>query len=203
MKNRQVLTTSRAAQIYEVMLGYRREYCADTHFFKMSDFWEWLCGGDGQWSIKTYRAIATEDYKPKAGVVAFGHNITLTADERLFENARRGDKLSNVILAHELSHLALNHHKGSFVTKHFQLSTGSTGMFSILPPTLEEQEADYAAVFFQCGVALMDPRLSPRDLANRAFSDETLIKNAQRFVRLEVFQRELNRLKPTFPRVIL
>ena len=203
MKNIQILTTARAAHICEIMFEYRREYCADNHFFKMTDFWEWLCGEQGSWSIKSYRSKSSDDYKPKASVIAFGHNVTLTADERLFANARRGDNLSNLILAHELAHLALGHHKRSAITKHFQLTVGSNGVASVRPLILEEQEADYAAVFFQCGPALMDIRWTPIELANRAYSDPVLIKNAQRFVRLDVFQRELSRQKPTFPRVIL
>ncbi|PZQ99719.1 MAG: hypothetical protein DI533_03450 [Cereibacter sphaeroides] len=202
MKNRPVLTTSRAVRIFEEMIDCRRDYCADNQFFRMSDVWAYLCDEDGRWSINTFRSEETEDFKRRAGVIAFGDRVTLTADERLMENAAQGCKLSNFILAHELGHVALGHHAKSATTKNFQLFAGPNGM-SNLPPTLEELEANYAAVFFQCGVALLDIRWDPIRLAHRAFSDVNYVRKAQSIVRLEVFQRELRLHKPTYPRVVL
>ena len=140
------LTTSRAVDIFEEMVSCRRDYCADNEFFRMPDVWEYLCDEEGRWTIKTFRSKETEDFKRKAGVVAFADRVTLTVDEKLLAAAKQGCKLSNFILAHELGHVALDHHARSLVTKHFQLFAGPSGM-SNLPPTLEELEANYAGVF--------------------------------------------------------
>ena len=202
MKVIQNLATARIVFIFEEMVSCRRDYCADNQFFRMNDVWKYLCDESGRWSIKTYRSNETEDFKRKAGLIAFADRATLVADEKLMANAKLGCKLSNYILAHELGHMALGHHATSAVIKHFQLFSGPSGM-SNLPPTLEELEANYAAVFFQCGFALLNPKLNPIHLANRAFSDVYSVKKAQILVQLEVFQQLLNRPKRIFPRVIL
>jgi hypothetical protein len=202
MTSRPVITTSRAVHIFEEMISARREYCADQDFIRMDKVWEDLCDEGSAWSIKTYKSKETEDFKRKAGLIVFGDRAILSVDEKLMENAKRGCKLSNFILAHELGHIALDHHKNSKVVKHFQLFAGPNGM-SNLPPTIEELEANYAAVFFQCGVTLLNPKWDPVQLAHRAFTDVYSVKNAQRLVQLDVFRRELNRPKPTFERVVL
>jgi hypothetical protein len=86
--------------------------------------------------------------------------------------------------------------------KNFQLFSGPNGMSNI-PPTQEELEANYAAVFFQCGVGLQDARWSATRLADRATSDVEYVKKAQARDRLDVFQRELNRPRPKRERVVL
>ena len=202
MKRGEFLTTSRAVIIFEQMISCRRAFCADNDFFRMTDFWEDLCDEDGRWTIKTYRSSETDDSKRKAGVIAFGDRVTLSVDKKLTENAKQGCKLSNFILAHEIGHVALGHHARSAFTKNFQLMAGTRGM-SISPPSLEEMEADFAGVFLQCGIALSDPNWASVALANRAFTDISYVKKLQRIVQLDVFQRHLNRPRPTFPRVIL
>ncbi|MDF1855430.1 hypothetical protein [Pseudooceanicola sp.] len=202
MKKRLQITTRRTAKIFEQMLAIRRVAYADDEFFRMDEFWEDLCADSDKWSIKRYRSDTVEDYKRKAGVIAFEDRVTLIADERLMENARRGCPFSNFILAHEAGHLGLDHHAKSGVIKNFQLFAGPNGM-SNLPPTVEELEANYAAVFLQCGVALIDKRWEPMQLARRAYCEVRSVKKAQRLVQLEVFQRELNRPKPKSQRVIL
>jgi hypothetical protein len=185
------------------MLGYRREYSADTEFFKMTDFWDWLCTGSGHWSINLFRSNLGEDYAKKAGVVAFDHRVTLTADEELWDRAAQGCRLANFILAHEIGHLALDHHAKNAVTKNFQLFPGPRGM-SNTPPTLEEMEANLAAVFLLCGEALENVRWDALDLAKRAYCDVEYVKKGQRFVRLDVFQRELRKqTKSRYHRVVL
>jgi hypothetical protein len=202
MKNDQILTTSRMVGIFNEIISCRRMYCADNNFFRMPDFWEDLCDDEGNWTINTYRSNETEDWKRKAGVIAFGDRVTLTTDEKLIARAKQGCGFSNFILAHEMGHVALGHHAKGAVTKHFQLFAGPSGLSNI-PRTLEEREANYAAVFLQCGVAVLDPRWNPRQLANRAFSDESSIKKVQAMVHLDVFLRELNRPKPWRARVVL
>ena len=195
-----VISVARAASIFEEMLSVRRFFCpADHDFFKMSDFWEDLCDEQGNWSVKTYKSKESNDLSRKAGVSAFAGRVTLTLDERLLENARSGCNFSNYVLAHEVGHVALQHFDAR--TKNFELS-GPDGTWN-LPASLEELEANLAAVFLQCGVALLDPRWGPLELANRAFSDENYVRKAQKYVRLEAFQGLLTRPKPKFDRVVL
>jgi hypothetical protein len=150
----------------------------------------------------TYRSGLGEDYKRRAGIVVFGDQVTLNVDERLLENAKKGCKLSNFILAHEIGHLALDHHARSAKVMNFQLFAGPNGL-SNLPPTIEELEANFAAVFFQCGSALADSHWEPLQLAHKAFTEVGYVKKAQRYVQLEVFQRELWRPKKNKMRVVL
>jgi len=127
----------------------------------------------------------------------------MTVDGRLVESARLGAKLSNFILAHEIGHLALDHHKENKVVRHFQLFTDASGMKANLSPTLEELEANYAAVFFQCGVTLLESKWEPERLADRAKTDLYYVKLAQRIVQLDVFKNELARISKRSERVIL
>ncbi|WP_426033470.1 hypothetical protein [Cypionkella sp. TWP1-2-1b2] len=202
MTKRPFLTTARSVAIFDEMISCRREYCADTDFFRMTDFWEDQCDDEGRWQINKYRSDETEDFKRKAGVIAFDYRVTLSVDEKLMANAKRGCMLSNFILAHEMGHVALGHHLRSATTKNFQLFDGPRGMCN-LPPTLEELEANYAGTFLQCGVALFDSKWSPLDLARRAFTNVEYVRKSQRIVGLEVFQRELVRPKPNLISIVL
>ncbi|MFC3180113.1 ImmA/IrrE family metallo-endopeptidase [Cypionkella sinensis] len=168
----------------------------------MPDVWEELCDGE-RWTIKRYPANQIEAYKRKAGVIAFGEKVTLTVDNGLLEKASEGCKFSNFILAHELGHVALDHHARNLVTKNFQLFSGPNGMMANIPPTLEELEANYAAVFFQCGILLEDILWSASRLAERACSDLLYVTKAQAIVRLEVFQRALHKPSASRGRVVL
>ncbi|NVO56447.1 hypothetical protein HW561_11675 [Rhodobacteraceae bacterium B1Z28] len=201
---KQSLTTPEAVSLFREMIGYRRHYCEDTEFFRMTDFWNWLADGDGdgEVKIKTYRTENEEDYKRKAGVVAFGERATLVVDEKLLENADTGCKLSNYMLAHEFAHLALDHHAQGAVVKNFKLYSTASGNANV-PPTKEEYEANLAAVFFQCGIALLDPKLDALSLAHRANSDVSYVKKAVRMCRLEVFRDELKRQSYGIERVVL
>lgn len=202
MKSRPLLSATRAAEIWTETLSVRRQLYTDSDFFKMPEVLDELFNASNHWVIKTYRTDETEDFKRKAGIVVLGDWVTLTADERLIERAKHGCKLSNFILAHEFGHLILNHHANSAITKNFQLFAGPNGMTNS-PPTQEELEANYAGVFFQCGIALFESRRSALELARRAFSDVDYVKKAQAIVRLDAFQRELSRPKPKYERVIL
>lgn len=199
---KQSLTTPEAVSLFREMIGYRRIYCEDTKFFRMTDVWNWLADSEGEVKIKTYRTENAEDYKRKAGVVAFGKRSTLVVDKKLLENADDGCKLSNFMLAHEFAHLALDHHAQGAVVKNFQLFATASGSANI-PPTKEEYEANLAAVFFQCGVALLNPTLDPLTLAHRAHSDVTEVKKATRMCRLDVFRDELKRQTYGVKRVVL
>jgi hypothetical protein len=154
-RNRPTLSTSRGAGIFEEMIGYRRNFCADTEFFLMPEIWEDLCDEEGRWTIKLYHTPDGDRYRPKAGIVSFDDRVILSVDERLMAEAKRGCNLSNFILAHEFAHLALGHHDRSATTKNFRLKERSTGPANV-PPTDEELETDFAAVCFQCGVSLLE-----------------------------------------------
>jgi hypothetical protein len=186
------------------MIACRRLFCADSHFFRMPDFLEWFCEGSQHRKVKTYRSDPNEDFPRKAGIIAVGDWFTLTADERLIASAKQGCRLCNFVIAHELGgHFALDHHASSAVTKNFELRNGRAGR-SIIPPTLEELEANFAGVFFQCGTALADPRWNTLQLADRACTDANYVRKAQEMVQLEVFQRALNtRRKQALQRVVL
>lgn len=107
----------------------------------------------------------------------------------------------NFILAHELAHVALDHHRDQGPTHHFHLTEGKYGLSNI-QKSLKEKEANLGAVFLQCGVRLMDDTLSSFDLAKRAFSDNNEVARAQKYVRLDPFQRILNRPRKSYPRVV-
>ena len=203
MKTAPTVSTARMAEIYGEMVQFRREYCDDSHFFRMTEFWTWVCGDGGNWRIKLFRSHLGENYERKASVVSFADSAILTVDEELWARAKGACRFANFVLAHELSHLALDHHAKRLVVKHFQLFDSSNGYKSNIPPTVEELEANFAAVFFQCGVTLQDHRWTTIALAKRAFSDVEYVRKAQTFVRMEVFQRELSKPKPRAKRVIL
>jgi hypothetical protein len=204
MKRRPHLTTTRAAEIYAEMISCRRLYCEDDKFFKATDFWRASCDESETWKIKTFRRREQDSYKLKAAVIAISEldRVTLTVDEELWANAERGQWMANFVLAHELGHIALDHHARGMVTKNFQIFPSPKGMSNI-PPTLEEEEANYAAMFLQCGVALTNPRWEPLELARRAFSDPSYVEKGQMAVRLDVFQNALRRLKRGYKRVVL
>tara|TARA_Y100000815_G_scaffold20470_1_gene17498 strand:- start:157 stop:738 length:582 start_codon:yes stop_codon:yes gene_type:complete len=186
-------------EIYREVIWVRRELYSDGDFFKVPDAWEKICEGNNKWRTQTYRTEKVEDYKRKAGIVVLDDFVTLSVDDRLMENARKGCKLSNYILAHEIGHLVLDHHAQNAVIKNFQLFSGPNGM-SNMPPTKEEMEANIAAVFFQCGVALEDSALEALPLAHRACTDVGYVKRAQRIVQLDVFQKELWRQDSCYKR---
>lgn len=202
MRRRPVLSTTRTAQVFREMVSLRRDYRQDGTFFRMSEFWEDLCENSDEWTIKPYKSGETEDFKRKAGVVALGDRVTLTVDSKLMDKAKSGCALSNFILAHEVGHLGLDHFARSSMTKNFQLFSGPSGAVNA-PPTLEELEANYAAVFFQCGPSLLDKNLDGLQLARQAFSDVYYVRKLQRLVQLDAFKNELYRQQRVSERIVL
>ena len=196
-----ILTTKRAVAIYEEMISCRRDFSEDDEFFKMTDVWEYLCGDSDEWKIKFFHQRPSQALRPQAAVSEFDHRVRLMVEVGLWSNAQRGDKLSNFVLAHEAGHLQLRHNSRTAV-RHFLMVSGEKGN-SVVPQDYFELEANFAAVVFQCGVALLDPKISASDLARRAFSDVAQVKMVQAMVRTEVFLRELNRPRPTYERVVL
>ena len=196
------LSTSVILETYVEMISYRRTYCDDSEYFKASQFWTDMCSDIDTWKIKKYSGNESEDWLRKAGVITLREHVTLSTDRQLFENAEKGCKLSNFILAHEFAHVALGHHDRNLVTKHFQLFAGSNGMSNI-PPTVEEYQANLGAVFFQCGVALEDERLTTLDLAHRSFSDVSYVRRAQKLVQLSLFKQKLFERRSNVKRVVL
>ncbi|MEM9582061.1 MAG: M48 family metalloprotease [Pseudomonadota bacterium] len=168
----------------------------------MPQAWEAICEGNPDWKTRVYKTRSVEDYQRRAGVITFDDRVTLSVDEKLLTNAERGCKLSNFILAHEVGHLALDHHAEQAVIKNFQLFSGSTGLANI-PPTLEEYEANFAAIVFQCGAALLQEGISALDLANRAYSDVRWVKKVQLMVQSEAFKKELQKPNESLGRVVL
>lgn len=201
-KKRPTISASRLAEIFREMVEARREFCGDVEFFKAVDVWEWLAEGGHGTKISTYKPDITKELKLRAGVVVFEDQVTLVADERLLFEAKKGCKQANFVLAHELGHLGLNHHLRGTVVKNFQLFSRANDIANT-PPTMEELEANYAAVFFQCGVALLDERFDTIHLAHRAFTDVYTLKKVRDLVRLDSFKRELFRPRKVVERVVL
>jgi hypothetical protein len=193
------LTTARAALVFQRSMDARYAYCQykeldNGHFFKMTDYWEWLCGVGPEWQIKKYRSGSGQTALRKAHVSAHNHNVRMSVEEAFWDRASQGGWFENFVLGHEAGHLIAGHLDSSAATKNFQLTTSSGNNFNI-PATLEELEANYASAFLQCGNALFDESLSAVELSRRALSDPTSVSKAQRVVRLEVFGRELARQK--------
>lgn len=196
------ITTQRFAEIFGEMVSSRRLFAEDWEFFKMTRVLELLFEEDegNEWKLKTFRSL---DAEPRGAVVALDGKVTLTVDERLLERAEKGQTLANFILAHEIAgHIGLDHHATGALTKHFKLIDGPKGKSNI-PKNVEELEADYAGVIFQCGVALMDSTMDPVRLAHLAYSDVSTVKLVQKLVQLEVFKAELARQTKPRERVVL
>lgn len=182
--------TSRAVEVYKALIWRRRIHCKDREFFLAIDYWDKWFGPD---KIRTYRSTDEEIGRP--GVVAFAGKVCMTADERRIELARGGCPFSNSLVAHEISHLHLNHHRYSTRVTNFTLAKGSYGN-AIIPKNQKEKEADLGSTVLLCGVLLADPSLRTRDLARHARADVGLVERAQRMVQLEAFQKELHRPNP-------
>ena len=132
----------------------------------------------------------------------FEDSVTLIADDELWENAKRGLGFDNFLIAHELGHLILDHHATCAGLKYFQLTKTSAGMSRVVS-SVEEREADLAAVFFQCGSALLEATRDDITLARLSYSDVGQIMKARRLVQLDVFHHELRRPRKKVTRVIL
>lgn len=189
--------TSRAVEVYKALVWRRRIHCKDGEGFLAIDYWDKWFGPD---KIRTYRSTDEEIGRP--GVVAFAGNVCMTADERRIRLARDGCAFSNSLIAHEISHAYLNHHRYSTQVANFTLAKGSYGN-AIIPKTQKEKEADFGSTVLLCGVLLADPKLRANDLSRLAHADFGLVLRAQRMVQLEVFQKELHRPNPNLDLRIL
>jgi len=198
------ISVRNTARIFREMVSLRRYYCADSDFFRMDEFWEWLADTDDSIGIRLSNAPVTgqEKSKVKAGVVAVGEKSTLVAPRDMFQKAKAGSLLHNFVLAHEFGHLALEHHASRTKIINYQLDS-SDGQLANIPPNLLELEANYAAVFFQCGVELFNTSISELELAKRASSDPFYVGKAKAICRLEAFQNELRFLQNRYERVVL
>lgn len=194
MKRAPFLSTTRIVEIFKEMVDIRRQFCADHDFVKMPTVWEDLMDEQGNWAIRRYHSRPGGDYLRRAAVMQLGDKMRLTVDNQLWENAKRGKKLDNHVLAHELAHLTLGHPSRGGVATNFALDDDGT-LIRLSPPNKTELEADLGAVFFQCGVALMDDRRDFKELADRAFSEISYVKKAMQYVRLDAFRWELKRQK--------
>lgn len=202
MKTRPKISVQRAAQVFKEALLCRRDFCRDDQFFKMPDFWDHLCGESETWKVKLVVSDPMGEYQRRAGVVAFGELVTLVVDKELMRLAFGGRGFANFLLAHEVGHLMLGHHDSAKVIKNFKVVDTETGM-SVRPPTDEELETNYAAVFLQCGAKLFDKSFSALELARRSYSDTSMVKKAQSLVRLPEFNMELQRSSSPKQRVII
>jgi hypothetical protein len=203
MNKNPTLSVARAAEIFEEALSARRSYTdgSDNEFFKASDVWKYLADGVTGWKINLTKPTDGADFSRRAGVVSVGDLVTLTVPQEIWAGAERGNGFCNHVLAHELGHLVCGH--SAMSTRRFNnLAPGRFGL-RIAPPNVQELEADYAGVFFQCGVELLNRQLDAGFLARKAFADPSYVRKAQMAVRLDRFQQLLNRPKPVRERVVL
>ena len=75
-----------------------------------------------------------------------------------------------------------------------EAANGETDRANI-PPTDEELEANFAATFFQCGIALLDQNADALRLAHRAFTDVNYVRKALKMCRSPEFLEEFARLE--------
>ena len=197
------LTASRVVQVWNEMVSCRRDYCADEDFFRMTDVWSYLTESSDTWRIKLFSSNLGDDYRRKAAVMSFGDRVTLTVDREVWNRAEKGGLFAGFMLSHELGHVALGHHARSASTKNFKLAMSESGMHSIIPPNVEELEANLAAVIFQCGPALLDPSRDIVDLAKRAHTDIGYAKKVRKLLLTTEVQRELNKPKLLVQRITL
>jgi hypothetical protein len=195
-----ILTTRETVRIFEDMVSCRRALYADNEFQKMTDVWKELCQDSEEWKIKLYQRGKKDLDRPQAAVAVLGQHVRLTVSAELWADAESGDGVSNFILAHELGHVGEGHNS-RFATRHFHMASTANG-HAIIPKSYYEKVADFAAVAFQCGVALLDASLSAADLARLAFSDLEQVQNAQRMVQSTVFCRELARPRAAVKREV-
>lgn len=200
-KNKPSIRTDRAVKVFNEMLGLRRIYCQDTNFFKSIEVWDWIADSDAKIRIKEFDGDRSGNEK-KAGVVAFDDRFTLIAPSALLSNARNGCKFSNFTLAHEFSHIALDHHAKGAVVKNFQLYSSQSGLANI-PPNDEELEANYAATMFLCGIALLAPNVDPVRLADRACCDVYYTKKTIKLCQTSVFREAFKESRKGIKRVVL
>jgi hypothetical protein len=173
--------------------------CRDSEYFPdITSLIEDLFSGESGWKIRFYDSKPEDDYDPKAAVIAGFDRYTLIVDRELWNRAKAGEWFANFVLAHELGHIEMNHHKFRSVIKHYRLVSNATGMANI-PPTLEEYEANLWAVFFQCGKQLENPKWDPVELARAARTEVTYVKRAQGYFKVPLFRRRVLELRSKNP----
>ncbi|MEO0669203.1 MAG: hypothetical protein AAFZ99_14925 [Pseudomonadota bacterium] len=185
----------KAAGLYRNTVSFRRAYVPDGKFFKASDFWRDAAADIPEVRIKLHdRSIL------KASTNALDELTVLVAPKQLFDNADRGCKICNFILAHEAGHISEEHHSENAVSKYFQLFATETEVANI-PPTIEELETNYAATFFLCGPAIFDLRRDALRLADVAYCDVYYIKKVRKLLEQQEFWEEMQKLNST-PRAV-
>ena len=195
------IKTSDAVKLFREMLSLRNDFAEPDASVSMTDVWLELADDRYQKTdeyrtkIKLYSGSDTDD--TKAGVVVFGNLLTLVVTKHFWELARKNSVLQNFLLAHEFAHVACDHHSNGAGMKHFRL-TSKNGVKANIPPTWEEFEANLAAVFFQCGVALFEKETTPFELASRHRTDFRYAKRIQKLCQSDVFQAEYD--KQTAPK---
>lgn len=180
------ISTDRAVAIYLDALSCREHGNAHNIPRLIED----LFSGSSGWKITFYGSEQSDEYEPKAAVIAGFGRYTLVVDRTLWARAKNGDIFANFVLAHELGHISLRHHDHGSIRKHYRLSATESGLANI-PPTVEELEANLWAVFFQCGELLENPTLEAVQLAKASRTDVGYVKRAQRYVNVGSFKRLL------------
>ncbi len=207
---------ARAVEIYLEMVGIRSLFRGDHEPIKMNELWNHASGSNANdiekselplnIRVQEHKFSQNADAWRKATVMALDRFVTLLVDPSLMSEAGKGRgpdaKLANFVLAHEFSHLALDHFAQSASGKNFKLTKRSNG-YANLAPTAEELEANMAAVFLLCGPMLATWEGSAKELADRACCDVYSVEKFLRMVRTAAFKEELDRRQSTNERVVL
>ncbi len=202
-----ILSVERAVEIFSEAISVRRYRYEDGEFFLMGDFLREQSEDLGDYDpypfrVKTFKTDPKLDFRKKVGVLAFEDSIVFSMDQRFLDKANAGNGLYNTIIAHEIGHLMLRHHEKHAKILNFKMEKLPSG-YSILPQNELELEANYAAVFFQCGISLLDDSLTPQRLAKMAHAERSYVEKAYNMVRLPEFKKRLNAPKKQHPRVTL
>lgn len=190
------LNTPDTVRLFCEMSDLRSHYANADEAVPMTEVWKDLASPDfknaDEFDTNIKFFSGDEEHKRKAGVIAFGRRITLVVSREFWELALRNDMLRNFLLAHEYAHVVLDHHASAAVIKNFKLGSRS-GVNANIPPDWEEFETNVAAVFFQCGYALLNEEKTAFELAKKFYTDEYYVEKLQRLCQSKAFQNELNR----------
>lgn len=203
--SRPKIGADRAVSVFRTVVDHRRLFSDDQQYIRMPDVFDILAEDidpDFKFNIKLYSSPKGNGQGLKASVVAFDGRATLVVDRQLFQNASEGCLSSNFTLAHEFAHLVLGHHGKSATAMNF-VTTDISGVKKRIAPNEMELETDYAAAFFLCGVALLDPDRQALELGRRACCDVYRVEKAQKICRLEPFRAKLDEVEKRIVRVVL
>lgn len=190
------LKTQETVRLFWEMVDLRNYYVASGEVVSMTEVWEDLASTEfdetDEFKTRIKFFSGDEEHDRKAAVIAFASKITLVVSKGFWSLACNKGMLQNFLLAHEFSHIALDHHSKAAAIKHFKLDA-SHGTYANIPPTWEEFETNVAAVFFQCGDALLEKEKLALDIAVKFRTDAYYVGRLQKLCQSQTFRDELDK----------